>query len=138
MPKEVQQNKFIDIGLLILRVGIGIMFIGHGWGKLIGGIDKWEKVGSVVSILGIDFGYVYFGFMASFAEVFGGLALILGIFMAPASLLLLATMFVATYMHIVNDDPFSQISHSLEMGIVFIALIFLGPGRYSARYFLKK
>ena len=40
-------NK-IDFGLLILRVGIGVMFIIHGWGKLIGGTDKWEAIGSNV------------------------------------------------------------------------------------------
>ncbi len=34
-------DKYRDVGLLILRVGIGIMFMGHGLPKLIAGPEKW-------------------------------------------------------------------------------------------------
>lgn len=122
-------NK-IDFGLLILRVGIGVMFIIHGWGKLIGGTDKWEAIGSNVSNFGIDFGHTMFGFMAAFSEVFGGLFLILGILWIPANLLLLLTMLVATQYHYTNGDSFPDLSHSIEAGILFLALIFIGPGKY--------
>ena len=122
-------NK-IDIGLLIIRIGIGIMFIIHGWGKLAGGPEKWESLGGKMANFGIEFGFTMFGFMASFAEVFGGLFLVLGILWIPANLLLLATMIVATQYHIVNGDSFGAISHPIEAGIVFLALIFIGPGKY--------
>lgn len=122
-------NK-IDFGLLILRVGIGVMFIIHGWRKLIGGTEKWEVIGSNVSNLGIDFGHTMFGFMAAFSEVFGGLFLILGILWIPSNLLLLITMVVATQYHISNGDSFPDLSHSIEAGILFLALIFIGPGKY--------
>lgn len=122
-------NK-IDFGLLLLRVGIGVMFIIHGWGKLTGGTERWEAIGSNVSNLGIDFGHTMFGFMAAFSEVFGGLFLILGILWIPANLLLLITMIVATQYHFSNGDSFSAISHPIEAGILFLALIFIGPGKY--------
>ena len=35
-------DKYRDIGLLFLRIGIGVMFIMHGLPKLIGGPEKWE------------------------------------------------------------------------------------------------
>ncbi len=120
----------IDIGLLIIRLGIGAMFIIHGWGKLTGGPAKWESLGSKVANFGIEFGYTFFGFMAAFAEVFGGLFLILGILWIPANLLLLITMVVATQHHIVKGDAFSSISHPIEAGILFIGLILIGPGRF--------
>lgn len=127
MKKDI---KHLDIGLLIIRLGMGAMFIVHGWGKLVGGPDKWEKIGEKVSYFGLEFGYTFFGFMASFAEVFGGLFLILGILWIPANFLLIMTMVVAAQFHIVNGDPFSKISHPIEAAIVFLALIFTGPGKY--------
>jgi putative oxidoreductase len=125
-----KEFKYTDLGLLLLRIGIGAMFIAHGWGKLIGGHDKWMKVGEKVSLIGIEFGHVFFGFMAAFAETFGGLFLILGVLWIPANLLLLMTMIVATNYHIVNEDSFPDISHSAEAGILFLALILIGPGKY--------
>lgn len=125
-----KEFKYTDLGLLLLRIGIGAMFIAHGWGKLIGGPDKWMKVGEKVSLIGIEFGHVFFGFMAAFAETFGGLFLILGVLWIPANLLLLMTMIVATNYHIVNEDSFPDISHSAEAGILFLALILIGPGKY--------
>ncbi len=37
-------TRYRDAGLLILRIGIGIMFLYHGAPKLIGGPEKWEKL----------------------------------------------------------------------------------------------
>lgn len=125
-----KEFKYTDLGLLILRIGIGAMFIAHGWGKLIGGPEKWMKIGEKVSLIGIEYGHVFFGFMAAFAETFGGLFLILGVLWIPANLLLLATMIVATNYHIVNEDSFPDLSHSVEAGILFLALILIGPGKY--------
>ena len=71
-----------------------------------------------------------FGFMAAFSEVFGGLFLVLGILWIPANLLLLLTMVVATQYHISNGDSFPDLSHSIEAGILFLALIFIGTGKY--------
>lgn len=33
-------DKYRDVGLLILRVGIGLMFMIHGFPKLFGGPEK--------------------------------------------------------------------------------------------------
>lgn len=125
-----QDFKYLDLGLLILRIGIGIMFIAHGWGKLIGGPDKWEIIGANISHFGINFGFTFFGFMAAFAETFGALFLILGIFWIPANLLLISTMAVAAMYHIANGDGFGGYAHPVESAILFISLIFIGPGKF--------
>ena len=40
--------KSYDVGLLVLRLGIGTsMLVFHGYGKLSGGPEKWEKIGFV-------------------------------------------------------------------------------------------
>lgn len=120
----------VHLGLLIVRVGIGIMFIAHGWPKLANGPEMWEAVGKNMEIFGINFAPAFWGFMAGFAEVFGGLCLILGIFWIPACILLIFTMIVATASHIVNEDGFSKISHPVEAAFLFLGLIFTGAGKY--------
>ena len=124
-------NSGKDLGLLILRVGIGVMIMVHGYPKLVGGIEKWNWLGHQMSYLGINFLPVFWGFMAAVTEFFGGLCLILGFFHRVASLLLAFTMLVATLFHLGKGDGLAGSSHSIELGIVFISLILIGPGKLS-------
>ncbi|MEM9831891.1 MAG: DoxX family protein [Bacteroidota bacterium] len=123
-------TRNLHLGLLIIRIGFGVSFIVHGLPKLMGGVERWEKLGGTMENLGITFLPAFWGFMASFAECVGGFCLILGILWVPALLLLIATMVVAAVMHISNGDGYGSISHSLESGIVFIALLVTGPGKH--------
>ena len=124
-------DKYRDIGLLILRVGIGVMFMIHGLPKLTGGPEKWVMLGGTMKVLGVGFAPMAWGFMAALSECAGGLLLVLGFFTRPACFFLLATMIVATSMHIGKGDPLVRYSHALEAGILFLSLIFIGPGKYS-------
>ncbi len=125
------EYHFRALGMLLLRIGIGGMFILHGWPKLAGGIDQWESIGKTMEVVGIDFAPAFWGFMAGFSEAVGGLMLMLGLFWRPACLLLLITMLMATLRHVTGGDPFNAYSHALESAILFLALYFTGPGKYS-------
>jgi putative oxidoreductase len=129
--------KYRDIGLLILRVGIGIMFMGHGLPKLTAGPEKWAILGGTMEVLGVSFAPMAWGFMAAFSEFAGGILLALGLFTRPACFFLLATMIVAASMHISKGDPFLKYSHAMEAGILFLGLIFIGPGKYSIDNLIK-
>lgn len=120
-----------DFGMLLIRVGIGIMFTIHGYPKLIGGPEKWAELGGVMKMLGIDFAPVAWGFLAAVAEAVGGQLLALGLFFRLACVLLLVTMIVATCMHVLSGDAFNAYSHPLESAVLFLGLAFAGPGRYS-------
>ncbi len=124
-------DKYRDIGLLILRVSIGIMFMIHGMPKLIAGPEKWVMLGGTMKSLGVGFAPMAWGFMAALSECAGGLLLALGFFTRPACFCLLSTMIVAASMHISKGDPFVAYSHAVEAGILFLSLIFIGPGKYS-------
>ncbi|MFC6997591.1 DoxX family protein [Rufibacter roseus] len=120
-----------NFGLLVLRIGIGFMFMVHGWPKITGGAEKWEMVGSAMGNLGIDFGHAFFGFMAAFSETIGGLFLMLGLMFRPTTLLLFITMVVAALRHYLGGDGFGGYSHAVEAAILFLGLYFIGPGRFS-------
>lgn len=125
-----------DIGLLIVRVGIGLsMMIFHGLGKIKGGPEAWEKIGGNMANLGIEFFPVFWGFMAAFSEFFASFFLIVGFFFKPATLLLAFTMFVAMIVHLsmpagADGAGWSGASHAIELLCVYVALFFIGPGKY--------
>lgn len=122
-----------EIGRVVLRIGIGAMFILHGWPKLSGGPRTWKKLGGAMKSVGIDFAPEFWGFMAAFSEVFGGLAFALGLLFQPACVLLFITMVVAATMHLRNGDGLGGSSHAIESAIVFASAFLLGPGRYSIK-----
>lgn len=126
-----------DVGLLVIRVGLGLSMIGHGWGKLVGGPERWEKLGGAMSHLGVSFAPTFWGFCAASAEVFGGALLALGLAARPAAAALAFTMFVAWWMHVSKGDPFQSYSHSMEAGLVMLGLVLMGPGRYAVDPHLK-
>lgn len=129
-------DKWSDAGLLVMRVGIGALFmIVHGFPKLAGGPAKWESVGKAVSYLEIDFGHTAWGFAAAVAETLGGLLLILGWGHRPAALALFVTMAVASiwkyFPHIYPLGGWDAAAHPAALAVVCLGLLFTGPGKYS-------
>ena len=124
-----------NLAILILRLGIGFMFILHGWPKFIGGPEKWINLGEYgMNSIGIYFAPLFWGFMAAFTEFFGGVHLILGLFTRFFSLLLFITMLVAMMTHISNG--IMEASHAIESSIIFLSLFFMGAGKYSLDYII--
>ena len=124
-------ENFRNTGLLLMRIGLGVMMITHGYPKLMGGPEKWLKIGRAVEYFSIHSYHTAWGFAAAVAEGIGGLMLILGLFFRPTSILLMGTMVVAATKHLAQGDGLSGASHAIELAFVFLGLIFLGPGRYS-------
>ena len=126
-----KKDDLLQVGLLILRIGIGISIFFHGLPKIMGGPETWTAIGGTMSNLGINFAPTFWGFMAAFAETVGGILFALGLFDRPAALLLIGTMIVALVMHLSQGDDFMKYGHSLDLLIVFVAALLTGPGKYS-------
>lgn len=124
-------NKYKDFGLLLMRVGIGALFMLYGYPKLLGGPAMWTGIGGSMKHIGVDFYPVFWGFMAAITETFGGFLLVLGLAFRPVSVLLAFTMLIAALHHLKAGDGIQGASHAIEAGIVFLGLIFVGPGKYS-------
>ena len=124
-------SNFRDGALLFLRLALGGFFIYiHGWPKLAGGLARWKVLGAAMKNLGIHFWPGFWGFMAAFAESIGVALLMLGLFFRPSALLLAITMSVAALSEY-RAHGLGEAAHALELALVFTALIFLGPGKYS-------
>lgn len=119
------------VGLLMLRLGIGLMFTVHGYPKLTGGPEAWAQVGGVMKLVGLDVAPTFWGFLAAVAEAVGGQLLALGLFFRFTCVLLLGTMTMATVMLLSQGGSFTMYSHPLESAILFLSLAFIGPGKLS-------
>lgn len=125
-------GQYRNTGLLLLRIGLGVMMIIHGLPKIRAGEEVWVQLGASMKVIGIDFIPLFWGFMAAATETFGGFLLILGLFFRPVNMLLVFTMIIAALVHL--SDPkqgIDEASHAIELAIVFFGLIFIGPGKYS-------
>jgi putative oxidoreductase len=89
--------KFLDsfraVGLLVLRMALGIIFIAHGYPKL-----AHLRGGAQMQGFFVEHGLPgYFAYVAGVIETFGGGLLLLGLFTRPAALLLALEMCVAIW-----------------------------------------
>lgn len=132
------KSRYIDFALLLLRVGIGLsVAFFHGYDKIAGGPEKWEKIGGAMADVGITFLPVFWGFMAAFAEFFGGILVALGFFTRAAAFLVAVTMLMAFYGHLHGGDSFAKGSHAFELMCVFIAILLTGAGKYSVDHYIR-
>ncbi len=126
----------VDLGLLVIRVGLGLNMVAHGLPKMLGGPEKWAGLGGAMRFVGLELGeslQIVFGFLAAFAELGGGLFVALGFLFRPSLVLLVPTMVVAASLHLGKGEGYTAASHAIEVGLVFVGLFVSGPGRYRIR-----
>lgn len=128
-------SRYMDLALLLLRLGLGGMFMWHGWPKIIGGTEKWAGLGKTMGTFGIEFAPTFWGFMSSFSEFGGGFLFALGLFYRPACFLLFSNMLIAFTSQMLDGKGLQKASQSLEDGLSFFAAGFIGPGKYSLDYY---
>ena len=128
-----------DFGLLILRVFIGGMLAYFGLQKFLGGEETLRWVGSQIELIGIpapkDSVFPFFwGIMAAGSELLGGILVLVGFLFRPAAAMLTFTMLVATLAKMQSTDGgLSEFGFPLLNMVVFFALIWTGPGKFSAQ-----
>lgn len=130
-------DKYRDLGLLVLRVGFGLSFFWHhGYPKLAGGPEMWERIGSAVGNVGITFAYPAWGLAAALTEGLGGLLFAAGLFFRPVCAVMLTVMVMATIEQFGRPMPTPE--HALKNAFVLAGMFLVGPGRYTLARLLKR
>lgn len=127
----------LEWGLLLIRVGIGLIFVIHGWGKIFNP-ETWHWMGSQMSNVGIVFFPKFWGFLAASAEFFGGLCLVFGFATRIVSVALAFVMAIALTYHFGEGHDFKRYSHALSLLVIFIGLALAGPGRFSTDFYISQ
>jgi putative oxidoreductase len=127
MKKYVFSSKAMqkDFGLLLLRLASGAMMLSHGWPKLSQFAERAETFRDPIG-LGSELSLS----LAIFAEVFCALLVMAGLATRLALLPLMFTMFVAVFI-VHAEDPWARQELGLLYLMVYAALFFTGPGKYS-------
>jgi putative oxidoreductase len=117
-----------SLGLLLLRLSVGVMMIHHGQEKL---ADPQQFANTYVASLHLPFP-LFFAYAAGFSELIGSWLVILGLFTPLGALALTGTMATAAYQHILTAGLNIYV---LELVLLYLggslALLFNGPGRFS-------
>jgi putative oxidoreductase len=122
----------LDLGLLFLRLSVGLLMMTHGWPKFVHNAERVEEfpdplgVGRPASLL-----------LTIFAELFCSALLTIGLFTRVALIPLIITMIVIVFM-VHGSDPLGDKEHGILFLMPYLALLLAGPGAYSADRLLKR
>lgn len=98
-------ERLKPLALLLLRLALAVIFIYHGYPKLFGNVQQamqgFQRNGFPA----------YFVYVAGIVEVFGGFALVLGLFTRVAGLLLAGEMLIAALKVHLGQGPITQVKN---------------------------
>ena len=121
-----------NLGMLILRVGIGVLLVAHGYDKFTHYAQYSQQF---INFMGI--GQKASLALSIFAELFCAGLTILGLFTRIACAPIIINMLVAVFMaH--KGKIFGEGEHAAMYAIVYTALLFVGPGRISIDGMMKQ
>lgn len=125
----------MDLGLLLIRVIIGALFIGHGAQKLFGwfGGHGLKGTGSWFESINMKPG-ITLALFAGVAELIGGSLFLLGLFTPLAGILIAGTMVMAIVkVHGQNGlwATTNGYEYNLTLLAVAIGIAFIGPGQFA-------
>lgn len=130
-------GKYREGGLLLIRIGFGIVLMVQSAPQMFGGPRAWAAAGSIMRHFGITFSPVFWGFLLSFAEFFGGVFLVLGLLFRPACLLIALAMLLVLCLQLKRGESTWRIvsrasrSEAFQFVVLFTGLALVGPGKYS-------
>jgi len=130
----------INIGLLIIRLVVGLLFVGHGAQKLFGWFGGYglKGTGGWFESIGMKPG-VTMPLFAGLAELIGGILFALGLLTPIAGILIAGTMAMAIVkVHAPNGlwATANGYEYNLTLISVAIGIALIGPGKYALDAFL--
>lgn len=125
----------VDVGLLVLRVVLGVIFAAHGAQKLFGsfGGPGLKGVAGFHEQLGIRPPYLM-AVLAGLAEFIGGILIAVGFLTSLAAVALILVMAVAALTVHLKNGFFSQnggYEYNLALAAMALTLLIAGAGAFS-------
>ena len=122
--------KYREVGLLLIRISIGLLFILYTVPALIGGPKAWGHFGTGASHFGLHSHVQVWGFLGALLGCLGGILMIFGLFFRIGVLLVLV-LAIGHAIAVDRGTGFRVALPSIEMCFVLAGVLFVGPGKYS-------
>ncbi len=127
----------LDLALLVVRTGVGVIFIAHGAQKAFGawgghGIGGFSKMLAGIGLVPA----LFWAYVGAYTELIGGALIIAGLFTRGAAALLLLFIVVATFkVHLKKGFFLDKGGFEYNLLIIcsLIVLIMLRAGAYCLR-----
>ena len=125
-------NNNTEYAALILRIGLGAMFLAHGLLKVMvftlpGTVGFFEQVGFPG----------WLAYIVTFAEIGGGILLLAGVAVRAVSIALLPVLLGATFVHFgfgwVFSNPNGGWEYPAFLTLAAVVQALLGPGAFALR-----
>ncbi|WP_027417609.1 DoxX family protein [Aneurinibacillus terranovensis] len=124
----------INLGLLLIRLVIGLTFMGHGAQKLFGWFGGYglKGTGGWLESIGVKPG-VLMAFLAGAGELVGGILFAAGVLTPVGAFLIVVTMLVAIFT-VHGKNGYWATENGFEYNLILIAVAIgvalIGPGAY--------
>lgn len=127
---DTRHTRWLDRGLLVVRVALGIVFVMHGGQKAF--VFGHSGLTAGMAALGLPFP-AFSAALITIVELGGGIALLAGAFTRIAAFLIAGAMGVATVTaHLANGFFMpTGFEFTLTLMLTSLALVMTGPGAYS-------
>jgi putative oxidoreductase len=117
-------DRLQPLALLVLRVVLGVVMIGHGYGKVFGGLSHHVQFVSHLGLPG------WLAYASAFSEFFGGILVIAGLFTRCASIAILIDLCIVIWKVHWKNGLLGNGGYEFPLALAAIAfaLIFFGGG----------
>jgi putative oxidoreductase len=117
-------DRLQPLALLVLRVVLGAVMIGHGYGKVFGGLPHFVQFISSLGLPG------WLAYVSAVTEFFGGILVVAGLFTRCVSLAILTDLSVVIWKAHWKNGFLGKGGYEFPLAVAAIAfaLIFFGAG----------
>ncbi len=118
--------KNFNLGLFLTRLGLGLVFVAHGWAKIM----NIKMTEGFFGSLGLPFP-IFFVILVAFVEFVGGIAMIAGLMTRWFGLFLAINMFFAIYLVRFKMGFVGGYEFELVLLLASLGIACMGGGDYS-------
>lgn len=122
------RDELASVGLLLIRVFVGLGLAAHGWQKFFGehGVAGFAQFLTSLGVPAPQFA----AYVSATTELVGGVMVALGLLTRPVATIVAFNMFVAAFTaHRGAYFLPEGMEYALNLAIVFLGLALIGPGK---------
>lgn len=120
-----------DLSLLLIRVGLALVFLAHGWAK----VSDMHSTIVFFSAVGLP---AFWAYVVTAVEIVGGLCMLVGFGTGWAGVALAATMVGSITLVKISKGFMGGYEFDLMLFLSAIAISLSGAGEYTIKYLFKK